>query len=140
MLDKDIALHIIKAQICSEAGKYKRDTYNAIEQYNGYCYPLFVCTQKRYHSKEYHIKKALDMVCSRKNTGFYFNVQPKLTDGGRDSLIVYFNFKLDGVRNQISFHTFDFKQLSKYISPNSRTRWLKGAEENASVRLFKYLF
>lgn len=140
MLDKDIALHIIKAQICSEAGKYKRDTYNVIEQYNGYCYPLFVCTKKKYHSKEYHIKKALDMICSRKRTGFYFSVQPKLTDGGRDSLIVYFNFKLDGIRNQISFHTFDFKHLSRFTSPNSRTRWLQGAEENASVRLFKHLF
>ena len=123
---KRILKYIAEAQLHSDAGKgiYDLEEYMQKEGI-GYAY------------KDKCIIRAIHLINTKKNSGVYYNVK-------RDSshiayFIVYFNYKIDGKRRQISFHSFDMN-LEKFISKSCSTRWDKknsraNAKEIAEVML-----
>lgn len=132
MIDAKIALAIIHAQINSDAGKgltgespYLMDFAPAWRKY----------AYNPYKYKDELIIQAISLI--RKNgrkSGFsYF-----LTNEFRDSYIVYFSFRIGGVKHQVSFHipghTTTSKQdslLRKYDNGQHATNWV-GDRKNAS--------
>lgn len=118
MIDKQIAKNIILAQIASDGGKgFETKT------------PLFLSsayTKKGYRAKDNRIMRAIEGINCNKNSGFYYNVKLSHYSNYMKSYcyIIYFNFKINGVKKQISFHSFSC-ELSKYSSNKTVTRWIK---------------
>lgn len=128
-LDKRVAKAIINAQLCSDAGKGIYEIENTSMQYK-------MC-KKGYKGKDTQIFKAIDIINRKKDTGFYYSV--KEDTQGKSKYIVYFNFKINGKRKQISFHSFD-NRLSKFISSKCQTRWDKNNSRQAAIELQSLLF
>lgn len=101
MLDKSICSFIIKAQMCSDAGK---------GIYEDYKYPTWRKTASEwgYNKKLYFIELACKKICQLKGkSGFHYYVEPANDNRWPRSPIIYFNFKLNGQRRQVSFHCPD---------------------------------
>ena len=98
-LNNQIGRYIVCAQIASDAGKgirtlpegQKISTQEAEAMANGY------------YAKDAFITKALKLILRRPGSGFNFWVEK--IDDDFTPFIVYFSFKIDGVRFQVSFHT-----------------------------------
>ncbi len=126
-MDKNVAKAIINAQICSDAGKGLFEVENSTL--------LELMRKKGYKGKDTQIFKAIEIINRKKNTGFYYSV---ITDKRYVALyIVYFNFKLNGKRKQVSFHSFD-KRLHKYICPECKTHWDKKDSRQTVIELAKH--
>ncbi len=130
MLDTYIAKCIIGAQVGSDAGKgiYQISEADPWAADNGY------------DAKDYYIRKAIKAVIRNKESGVYFYVTPDYE--GVAEYIVYFNYKIDGVRKQISFHSFD-KRLERYVTSKSKkckTSWTyKRDSRDNCVELYNYI-
>lgn len=116
-LDKAVCAYIIKAQMCSDAGK---------RIYEEYEYPSWRKEAKKwgYSHKDKFIKLACQKICQLKGrSGFHFYLY--LWDW---CPIIYFNFKLDGKRHQVSFHCprmsdADIKKWADRRTSHHETRW-----------------
>lgn len=121
-VNKFIALAIVSAQIASDAGKriHILDIKNKYAQYTGY------------DSKVHFQIRALEMIRTSKKTKFNYYVVRSADQNGYDSILVYFDFKIDGKRRQVSFHnpTSCSGKLRKYIGSGRVTRWNK--DKNSS--------
>lgn len=103
-LNRKVAINIIKAQIASDAAK---GIYEL--SYDGEIHD-------NYNGKDKYIIRAIKTILKKKNTGFSFYV----TDGDIfGSILVYFNFSLNGKFMQISFHSFNAKLFKYYLAKNS---------------------
>ena len=92
-IDKKVAYLIIKAQMCSDSGK------KGIENnYYHYCWK-YRSEKFGYGHKNMLIFRAMDRIAQMHGTsGFHYFI-------GHDRFdIVYFNFKIEGNKYQISFH------------------------------------
>lgn len=125
-LNQKVVKCLILAQAGSDAGKhlditeYPEWVQNVLAKYNGY------------YIKDRMILKALQE-CSRTKTGFYYSVQKDNCMDPDDpfNTVVYFKYKVNRERRQISFHTgMDLSWLNK---PEKRTRWSKNYESRNDV-------
>lgn len=132
MLDRNVVKFIVLAQVGSDAGK-------GIYELNA-C-PLATESEQKaaergkYAIKDRWIYQALERVAGKRNTEFHFYV----TDGEITPYLVYFDFKVEGKRFQISFHSFD-SRLQKFYesSRKSRTRWDEKSSRESCERLVEY--
>ena len=132
-LDLRVCKYILLAQIASDGGKHR-------------CLwelPTMIPIGEVYYTKGYNVKdseilKAIKTINqSPKSTGFHFYV--KEVDGFRSrAFIIYFNFKLDGKRYQISFHSFN-KKMQRYSNNRFSTRWDKKSSRESAKALANYL-
>lgn len=143
MLNKFIAMNLIKAQVASDGGKNdpcsllykltKIDNMNTFEH----------TFKKGYNVKDSCILKAIGKIIDTKDTGFSFYVKRSFFSGYKRtySYLIYFNFKIDGKREQLSFHSFSPK-FKKYCKETSKfkTRWNKASCDNTAYTLFTSVF
>lgn len=129
-LDLRVCKYIVLAQISSDGGKMIPDIKDTLPIGNVYF-------KKGYKMKDSLIMKAIKTIQCTKDSGFRFCV--KECSGFRSrAFIVYFNFKLDGKRCQISFHSFNTK-LERYINNSVSTRWDKKSSRKTAESLALYL-
>ena len=120
---------IVLAQIASDAGKYISG--DLVSNNNG---ANRHAISHGYGDKDKFLKNALCSILRDKNSGFVFHV----SDGGSTPSLVYFNFKLNGERKQISFHSFD-PWLEKFHTGKCATRWDKGSSRDTARELMEYI-
>jgi hypothetical protein len=113
MNDKLIARQIIKAQICSDSGK---DITSRLSECIGSNKP----EKQAYGGKVKYINAAIQNILKSKNSMFRFSVYQTEDQNGYDSILVYFWFKLEGEKYQISFHNpvYFNNPLLKYATKN----------------------
>lgn len=137
-LDKTVASYLVKAQLCSDAGKGIVHNRRSILATN--------CEMAGYEKKDFFIKKAIHkiLLCRKKgiDPGFHFYVAAGDGSDFADT-IVYFNFKDEyGDRCQMSFHTpGDYRKYLGHENDRHRTSWnreIGGSRESADY-LFSYL-
>ena len=111
---KNIALTIVRAQACSDAGKHiyyldlNDETSNRL-------------IGREYEAKDEQILKAINIICrlSSERAGVKFDV---IVDPEKIAYyIVYFTYYIDSQKRQISFHSFSSK-VGKFCK-NSKVRW-----------------
>lgn len=124
-IDKVISKYIILAQVASDGGK-------GINTLNNLFPTSRLVSYKGYDVKNVYIKKAIHMIQKSKDSIFRFYVKE---DWKIANYIVYFNFKLDGKRFQVSFHSF--KDWSRYKRKDYQTRWNKRDSREACLRLYE---
>ena len=138
-LHEAVASYIVSAQLASDGGKGVKYLKGTCDMY---LVPKF---QNRYsdgyRNKDKYIRKAIDMINrAHGHSGFSFYV----TKGDEKApILVYFNYRIDGERRQISFHSFD-GSLEKYLNSKAtckhRTTWDKGdSRKNAEELVYKVL-
>lgn len=125
-----IAKCIVNAQICSDAGKY---IYDEDLCYSSLCKAM---QKKAYKGKDTQIFKAISLINCNKGSGFYYFVtkdKQYIAD-----YIVYFNFKINGKRKQISFHSYD-KRLERFTGKSCNTYWDRKSSRQAVIELAQLL-
>ena len=131
-INKSIAKCLIYAQIASDGGKRIFRLQTKDEDMSRHIYIV------GYPTKDGYIKKAVDLIRSTK-TNYHYWVEKAPDQNGNMSFIIYFDFKLDGERYQISFHSFN-KSWESYLSSGRKTRWdkRKGGSAYAAKMLIDY--
>ena len=115
-----IALRIFQAQKASDAGK-------GLERLNASRDISRPCDVFRYGFKEKPILEALRLI-RRNKTQFNYWVVEGPDQNGYPSIIVYFDFKIEGTRYQVSFHNPLNRcgnELLSYVNTGRATRWRK---------------
>ena len=120
---RDIARYIINAQVASDAGK---------GEYLGYGNDHRFRSGKHfgYGVKTANILNAIHLIRTCNQNMFRYYVTGNTPDqNGYDSVIVYFDCKVDGQRLQVSFHTpwnqVEGTLLERLIGSGRKTRWNK---------------
>lgn len=114
-LEASIARLVCLAQDASDSGKYEsvlnfRNTDNSVARKRGY------------NVKSAYILKAVKLINSNPRCGWNYFVSGQTPDQNRHpSIIIYFEYKNDGNRYQISFHT-----PWNLAPPNMETQMTKG--------------
>lgn len=134
--DVACAKNIICAQLASDAGKQNRNLFHELEE--SFCSVISSKYQKstwyyNYGLKTVFIEKAIKMIdnCPRGMFNYFVELAP---DQNRyASYIVYFDFKIEGKRFQVSFHTpeslaSDF--IKSHAGKGRKTHWVGKASEN----------
>ena len=131
MLNKSVCLFLLKAQLCSDAGKGMTYT-NWVDK------KIFSEAEKYgYKHKDFFIEKALKKICQLKGkSGFSYYFEEGDIPG---SYLIYFNFKLDG-RKQISFHSFKDWSKTPYFNTGHFCKWngKYGGSRDAAEELYMY--
>ena len=136
-IDRMIAKAIVKAQIASDAGK---GNYWSLDASKRVCrHPL----NTAYGCKPDYILTALRMIRSSKDSIFSYYAEYCPDQNGFDSILVYFEWKLNGMRYQCSFHTpYDRapKELKRMANSGRKTRWnrITGGSQDACQALSCY--
>lgn len=143
-LNKMIARAIIAAQLCSDGGKRNRQLISQIRRLSENYH--FWDTQwiEGYSNKTYWLNRAIQMINCSKEQIYHYWIQDSPDQNGYPSVIVYFNFKLDGKRHQVSFHT-PANQVTGMLKRNKtgrKTRWdnKTGGSRESCLLLFKTYF
>lgn len=143
-LDKRIARAIIAAQLCSDGGKRDRRLLTKIIRFTAD--DIFWKTQwnKGYSRKTFWLNRAIQMIDCSKEQDYHYWVENNPDQNGYPSTIVYFDFKLDGRRHQVSFHT-PANQVIGVLERNKsgrKTRWDKqiGGSRESTYLLFQKYF
>lgn len=124
-MNKKIAKAIILAQVASDGGK-KIDDIAEIS---------LITWSAGYSAKDRLIKSAIkDILRSRGHSIFSFYVT---NDDSIGSYLVYFNYRLNGERRQISFHTFG-DYFWRFVTNNNthHTRWDEGSSRANALELW----
>jgi hypothetical protein len=134
MLDKYISKQIILAQIASDGGKHINTTLSRISS----LIPLGeLYSKKGYIAKDACILNAIKAIQKKPNSGFFYHIKIDRTlRGDRHCFIVYFNFKINNERHQVSFHCFS--NLWRFINKKCVTRWKKKYSSIESVIYLAY--
>ena len=112
-----IALCIIRAQKSSDAGK----GINRISLSKKNSRPCML----GYGFKETPILEAIRLI-RRNKTRFNYWVERKPDQNGILSILVYFDFKIDETRYQVSFHNHNCtNELESYVNTGRKTHWHK---------------
>ena len=119
-IDKKIAEAIVYAQIASDAGK----GIEILEGRNVFKYNSTV--DKGYHSKDGYIFSALNLIRNTKNCSYKYYVTAQPDQHGNPSFIIYFNFKVNGKREQVSFHSFNKKLWKELVGSGTVCHWQGG--------------
>ena len=143
-LDKRIARALVAAQLCSDGGKRDRRLLTKIIRFTSD--DIFWKTQwnKGYSRKTFWLNRAIQMIDCSKEQDYHYWIENSPDQNGYDSVIVYFDFKIDGKRHQISFHTpkNQVKGLLEKNKSGRKTRWDKeiGGSREAAYLLFQKYF
>ena len=109
--------HIIDAQRASDGGK------------GIMALPENWASAAGYAAKPVLIRKALQIIDSHPRMGINYYVLSEDDQNGYPSILVYFEFKVDGKRCQVSFHNPSnpetFQTLGKWVGKGRPTRWNK---------------
>ena len=119
-IDKKIAEAIVYAQIASDAGKGKL----ILEGRNIFKYNYTV--DKGYNAKDGYIFSALNLIRNTKNCSYKYYVTAQPDQNGNPSFIIYFNFKVNGKREQVSFHSFNKKMWKELVGSGTICHWQGG--------------
>ena len=111
-----IALCIIRAQKSSDAGK-GIDRISLSKKLSRPC-------MMGYGFKEADIVEAIRLI-RRNKTQFNYWVEFAPDQNGVNSIVVYFDFKIDDKRYQVSFHNHGCKELGAYVNTGRKTHWHK---------------
>ena len=125
-MNRRIAKLIVNAQVASDGGKGIKDIRYICES----------AYKAGYRRKDSCIWEACNLIASKKNSGFSYYV----TDGQITPYLVYFNFKIDGVRKQISFHSYDYRLERFHCTDRVHgTRWDRGDSRRTAVELYELM-
>lgn len=126
-MDKRVAKSIVYAQVASDGGKGIGSLYDISPD----------AYLSGYAGKDEHIWTAIRRIQKlHGKSGFSFYV----TDGGCTPYLVYFNYKIGGVRRQISFHSFDDRLLGLWntsASARHATHWDKACSRDNARELWE---
>lgn len=140
---KDIIVLVASAQRHSDEGKViknERKAYYACWENNDFSIKAehqdvlsFKNTKSfyGYEGKDKAIVAAIKIINSHKYMGVNYFIK---LDSNSDAAIVYFNFKIDSERYQVSFHTFS-KKLKKLAGKGSPCRWEKKMSSRETCQL-----
>lgn len=115
---KRIARLVILAQDASDAGK----RIDALDLRISKRYTR----EEGYAAKNVYILTAIKTIANSKPCGWNFYVEANRPDqNGYSSVITYFQYKLDGVRYEVSFHTpvGQAGALKPFFSKGRKTHW-----------------
>lgn len=130
-INRAIACAIVQAQLASDAGKgiyelsVKSHTKRSAEHF-------------KYGIKTFYILTAVRLIRCNKSDFNYFISAIEGDQNGCPSILVYFDFKVNGKRQQVSFHTplNQVPEEMKRISPSGRkTRWMKSVSSRDACKL-----
>ena len=118
--EAEIARLICLAEAASDSGKgfsvlnFRRTSSDNANEY-------------AYTAKPKYIRKAINLINSNPRLGWNYWVEQAPDQNGYDSVIVYFDYKVNGKRIQVSFHTplGIAGDLIRYIGKGRKTRWNK---------------
>lgn len=131
-INKIIALDVVNAQACSDAGK-------GIEELQYRNTSMAQCFG--YELKEEFIIKALRLIRSNK-TNWHYSCVSCLDQNGYMSILVYFRTNINGSRIQISFHTPMNKasmELIKMSDSGENCYWTKSKKSRDNCqKLIEY--
>lgn len=139
--EKMIARAIIKAQAASDSGK-------GIDELNAR--GLRGAHHMGYDVKVQYIRRAVELIMGTGKSMFHTYTTDNCSPTGFISMITYFDFKINDIRYQISFHTphsgmyetdKDIIKLMSFIGKGRPTRWDGniGGSRYASQVLSDYL-
>jgi hypothetical protein len=115
---KRIARLVILAQDASDAGKH----IDALDLQISRRYTR----REGYAAKNVYILAAIKIIVNSKPCGWNFYVDANRPDqNGYSSVITYFQYKLDGVRYEVSFHTpaSQAGALKPFFGKGRKTHW-----------------
>lgn len=130
-LNRYIAKQICIAQICSDAGKGIRELSFENDKTT-----LYKSVESRYAGKDIAIQRAISKINSLGNkSGFHFYVTNK-SGMSYYPYIIYFDFKVNGKRYQVSFHSGN-DIFEKYIKKGTshRSTWDHESSRQACQKL-----
>ena len=124
--DALVAKAILDAQIASDGGKEAEKT----KHMNKYVW------SKGYSMKDINILKAINLIVSQKKSRFRFKV---VECEQFNSLLVYFEVKINGKRYQVSFHSYGFNVFKKYLKHNEAVHlsWDEKSSRKSALFIFK---
>lgn len=126
-INKIIALAIVNAQACSDAGKGMCELeYRNVSMAEHFGYDL----------KEEFIVKALRLIRTNK-TDWHYRCVNSLDQNGYSSILVYFRTRVTGERIQISFHTPINKasmQLIRMSDSGENCYWTKSKKSRDNCK------
>lgn len=136
-MNKKISRAIILAQVASDGGKGYRFFKGLVpNEYNAY--------YLGYDVKDDYILDAINLINRYgKSSGFSYYIGESDLDTWNESAIVYFNFKINGKRYQVSFHTFGEEIISRRDEKKNdshSTRWDKASSRKAAMKLVEVTF
>lgn len=135
---------IFNAQVASDGGKGIYDlcegdkkaqkiAHCAKDYYYGFSADSWNSYRASYKAKESQIMLAIQLICRSHDRSIRFSVEETRSPG---CFIVYFDFKIKGKREQISFHSFD-ERLKKYVQKSKKTTWSKDRTSRETARDLK---
>ena len=127
---ENIALTLVRAQACSDWGKYISILNLSGETNEKLIY-------KGYAEKDRQILKAMSLIrrLSSDVAGCRFEVVPDTS--GVANYIVYFTYYVEKQKRQISFHTFSY-EVGKFCRKNPKVRWDHGDSRKNCKELIEY--
>lgn len=130
-IDQLIANELCQAQCASDAGKL-------VYRLNGAGMNYRHSRRYKYTVKSVHLINALRLCDSAESHMFRYWVAENFDQNGYPSVLVYFTFKFEGKRHQISFHTplveAHFSGLYDWVGKGMRQRWDRRASfETAKI-------
>lgn len=132
--DRYAARHIILAQSASDGGKYLRNDGDGSSRALIKSDP-HACKRawgRGYAGKDAHVMCALRDIARRRGAcGIHYYVT--VDHEGIAKYLVYFTFKCEGERYQVSFHSFDGR-LERFVKEGDKshhTRWDHGCSRDA---------
>lgn len=127
---ENIALTIVRAQACSDAGKHiyrlKLDDYTSHD-----------LIDKKYIAKDEQILKAVYIISrlTSEKAGVKFEVVKD--NSGVANYIIYFTYYLNNKKRQVSFHCFSEK-VGRFCRKNPTVRWDHGDSRANCQELIKH--
>lgn len=124
---------ICSAQIASDAGKGIRDLPD-----------ISKTAHTQYAGKTPAILRAIKLVNSQRQSAIHYYVEPCRDQNGYESILVYFDIKVDNNKYQVSFHNPMSRagELKKFLCKGRKTRWHKNllnSRETCALLIEKYL-
>ena len=121
-----IAELIIRTQNASDGGKKLHYFYGCKKAVRDNC--------ARYGQKDSLILSAIEMIRWNKSD-FVFSVQRDREH--KAYYLVYFETRINGIKFQVSFHSFDGR-LGRYVRNSRHARWDKKSSRDSAVSIYKY--
>lgn len=120
-IQKAIVRAIVMAQIASDSGKGIHEIHLTGGNYPG---------STGYRSKEFYELRALKMIDSAYRCGINYWCELAPDQNGYESIIVYFDIKVDDMRFQVSFHNpaNNCIGLWGYVHHGRKTRWTRNLD------------
>ena len=128
--DAEIARLICLAEAASNSGKgfsvlaFRRTSSEKANEY-------------AYAAKPKYIRKAINLINSNPKLGWNYWVEKTSDQNGYDSVIVYFDYKINSKRIQVSFHNplGSAGDLIPFIGKGRKTRWNKKLTCTAACKM-----